>query len=147
VSDAGNPMDEYENYWLFAYKKRGRKRYVDGQASGKWLVFVHKDQVNEAWDKIRKATEDGLLGDKSKCATAKENPNALNSDEKVICVYTNDYLDKEDVFRVLKSLRDIGFMQGIAYKTYIATRTRQYSWNSSGRVSLYYAKPGEIELR
>ena len=90
VSDAGNPMDEYDNYWLFAYKKRGRKRYVDEQASGKWLVFVHKDQVNEAWGKIRKATEDGLLGDKSKCTMAKENPNALNSDEKVICVYTNN---------------------------------------------------------
>lgn len=67
-----------EVYWIYAIRKKGDypKRTT---RSGKWLIFINKKDVDEVWAKIKKATEEGKLGDSSKVATAKPNPlNAAN---------------------------------------------------------------------
>lgn len=54
------------------------------------LIFVDPEKVDEVWAKIKKAEEEGKLGDSAKVATAKPNPLPGKSDAKVICVYTYD---------------------------------------------------------
>lgn len=45
---------------------------------------------------------------------------------RVIVVYTCDWTDKEDVMRVRKRLREIGFTEEIYYKTNDMTRRQIY---------------------
>lgn len=138
------PMDEHKEYWLWAHRRVGT--YPESVRSGKWMLFIPDTEINEAWDIIRTAVEEGKLGDTAKVATAKLNPNAQDRHIKLICVYTYDAGDKEDVVRVLQTLRDLGFSQGLAYKTDEATLAGEYSFNTTGPVSLYYAYKGTVEL-
>jgi hypothetical protein len=105
---------------------------------GKWLLFVNKDEVDDLWEVIRNLTENGMLGGESKVATAKDNPNAADPDKKVICVYTYDYRDKDDVMRIRQVLRAAGIIKKIPYKTDQATLNNQYRNKGSKRISVYY---------
>ena len=132
-----NPSEVTNAYWIYATRQKGA--YPDSnENSGKWLVFVHIHNVDSVWEKIKLATENGLLGDSSKVATAKPNPNAKNNNMKVICVYSYDYTDKDDVMRIREWLRKIGIENKIPYKSDNATRQGQYLVNGSTRISIYY---------
>ena len=65
--------------------------------SGKWLIFTPLSKLDEKWNMIARDTNAGLLGISAKSATAKPNGLAKNSFIKVICVYTYDCTDKENV--------------------------------------------------
>ena len=94
--------------------------------------------MDEVWKKIKEATENGELGQRSKVATTKLNPNARDPTRKVICVYTYDYEDEEDVRRVREKLRGLGFINKIAYKADEDTMAGKYSTTVKGRISKYY---------
>ena len=79
-----------------------------------------------------------MLGEESKVSTAKENPNTNDSNKKVICVYTYDYTDKEDVMKIREALRNIGIKNKIPYKTDNATIKGQYQVRGYKRISVYY---------
>jgi hypothetical protein len=96
------------------------------------------EELDAAWAKIRKATEAGLLGNSSKAATALPNPNAADPTKRVICVYTYDSDDLDDVFRVRQALRHLGFDRPIPYKTDRATLEGRYQVKGYQRISLYY---------
>ena len=131
------PTTELDDYWLFA--QRGSGAYpAHGELGGKWLLFVPVAQIDEVWDKIRVATEHGLLGGSSKVATAKPSPNAKNAAVRVICVYTYDWTDRDDVMRVREQLRELGFRSKISYKADSETIAGNYSGATKGRVSQYY---------
>ena len=88
-----------EYFWLTAERKVGT--YPEHtERGGKWLIFVPLAGIDGAWRIIKTAVENGQLGESAKVATAKDNPNASNPNLKVICVYTYDCDDKEDVFRI-----------------------------------------------
>ena len=106
--------------------------------SGKWLVYAWKHNIDLVWEMIRSATEKGLLGFESKASTAMPSPLAPKENLGVICVYTYDFTDKEDVMRIREALRKIGVKNKIPYKADKATRALQYGFNTKGRVSLYY---------
>jgi hypothetical protein len=132
-----NPSKVTNVYWIYATRLKGE--YPEfGENSGKWLIFANIDAVDFIWEKIKLATENGLLGSSSKVATARPNPNASGSKIKVICVYTYDYSDKEDVMRIRKELRKLGIENKIPYKTDNATRQNQYSVNGNTRISMFY---------
>ena len=133
------PSQTYDTYWLVS----ASSKITDSESSqhsfpdaGKWLLFVDPADIDKVWQKIAEATKANLLGIGSKCSTMRKNPNAV-SKEMVICVYTHDYNDKEDVFRVRQALRGLGFTKKIPYKTDQATRERKYSKNGT-KTSLYY---------
>lgn len=67
------PSEVTDVYWIYAKRERG-KYSKSTRRSGKWLVFVDTKDVDEVWAKIRKATEEGKLGDSAKVATAKPTP-------------------------------------------------------------------------
>ncbi len=124
------------DYWVHATRKEGK--YPKPKNSGKWLLFVPNKSIDEVWAKIKRATEEGLLGERSKCATAIPNPNAKNQDSKVICVYTYDWTDKEDVMKIREQLRQLGITNKIPYKSDEDTLTGKYLITGHTKISKYY---------
>ncbi len=119
------------------------RKYVSEMKTGKWLVFADISELDTTWQKIKKATREGILGIGAKAATAKPNPNATSSNEKVICVYTYNWLDKDDVFRVEKTLRSIGIKQTLYYKADSDTSGGQYKNRGDKNISKYISKGTE----
>ena len=89
------------------------------------------------WKKIKHTTENGKLGSESKVATAKFNPLAGKSRQKVICVYTYDWTDEKDVKRIREELRLCGITWKMPYKTDQDTEIGKYSATHE-RISKYY---------
>lgn len=102
------------------------------------MVFVPASQVDEVWDKIKRATEDGKLGSSAKVSTARPNPNAKDPNAKVICVYTYDWTDEKDAKRVREELRRLGISSKIPYKADNDTFAGKYANRGSTRISKYY---------
>lgn len=69
--------------------------------SGKWMLFPTKGKVDRYWEAIVRGTVDGRLGTTAKVATRPEKP---EDPMQVICVYTKDITDREDIKRVLLEL-------------------------------------------
>ncbi|MGA2139018.1 MAG: putative phosphothreonine lyase domain-containing protein [Verrucomicrobiia bacterium] len=131
------PSTEKCEYWLFAERKLGSyPEHTD--RGGKWLIFVPSDAVDEVWQKIKRAVEEGKLGNTAKVSTAKPNPNSADSSRHVICVYTCDASDEADVRQIRLSLRDLGITSKIPYKTDDATLQGKYRKSGDKRISLYY---------
>jgi hypothetical protein len=122
------------------------KVYLSERKSGKWLVFVDISELDETWQIIKKATKEGILGIGAKASTAKKNENASSHNEKVICVYTYNWLDKEDVFRVEKMLRSIGINQTLFYKADSDTEKGKYKNQGDKNISKYISQ-GTIKLK
>jgi hypothetical protein len=131
------PSEVTTAYWIYAMRKEG-KYIKTTQRSGKWLIFVDPKNVDEVWAKIKEATEGGKLGDSAKVATAKPNPQSGKSEAKVICVYTYDWTDKEDVRRVREELRNLGITNKIPYKADEDTLSGKYRIKGHTRISKYY---------
>jgi len=118
------------------------------ERSGKWTIYPHVREVDEVWITIRNAVVGGLLGSSAKVATMMPNPHEVHPDEKAICIYTYDAEDREDVLRILTSLReDLGILHKAFYKEDRVTRAGHYSFNTQGPVSTYWADYGELVLR
>jgi hypothetical protein len=124
-------------YWIVARRKRGE--YPERTTrSGKWLVFVSAAKVDSVWKKIKQAVENGLLGDRAKVSTAKPNPNSRDPNRRVICVFTYNYEDIEDVRRIRQQLRHLGITEKIAYKADEDTRAGKYRIKSHGRIAKFF---------
>lgn len=131
------PSVETGDYWIAA------SSLVDNQSQptsrcGKWLVFVHRSNVDELWDKVGLATMKGELGFAAKVSTTRPNPNASKADTHVICVYTYDVDDVDDVRRVRQRLRDLGIVAKIPYKTDDATYAGKYAVRGDKRISSFF---------
>lgn len=131
------PSQVMDLYWLHAKRKQGT--YPEhSENGGKWLIFVPLQQIDEVWEKIRLATEQGLLGSSAKVSTARPNPNATNSDTKVICVYTYDWTDEHNVKTIREALRQLGITSKIPYKADQETYSGMYANRGNKRISKYY---------
>lgn len=131
------PSEVTDAYWIYAERKDGSYPETTDR-SGKWLLFVPIEKVDQVWSAIKTATETGKLGDSSKVATMRPNPNASDPRKKVICVYTYDSDDETDVRRVRQALRELGFTERLAYKTDAATDEGRYRNKGDRRISKYY---------
>ncbi|GAQ46598.1 hypothetical protein AtubIFM55763_001928 [Aspergillus tubingensis] len=76
--------------------------------SGKWLLFVSAEKVDEVWGVVAEATAKGELGFGAKVATAAAADVAGgergSNKTRLICIYTKDYEDRADVERVLRKM-------------------------------------------
>ena len=103
--------------------------------SGKWLVFISSDEVDELWKQIVKSTLAGTLGTRAKVSP--RNWNKLGS-KHLICIYNDDFRSMEDVSRVRDELRRLGVKDRISYKPDIYTYCAIYKGNKWGiPASLY----------
>jgi len=124
-------------YWI--YSSNNLDNYPDTtERSGKWLIFEHISTIDDLWIKIQKALKEGKLGKIAKVSTEKPNPNAVKPDIKVICVYTYDSDDEQDVMRIRKELRSLGITKKISYKTDRATLQGKYQKYGHQKISKYY---------
>jgi len=134
-SDA-KPSEVTDVYWIYAVRKRGKYPKATSR-SGKWLIFVDPENVDEVWAKIKKAVEEGKLGDSAKVLTAKS-PLVGKSKAHVICVYTYDWTDENDVKRIREELRKLGITNKISYKADEDTLKGKYRITGHRRISKYY---------
>ena len=130
-----NPSEIIDEPWIYAKRLEGEYPKPNTN-SGKWLVFVHIDEVDELWTKIKQATESGKLGQASKVATAMRKGD-YDENKKVICVYTYDWTDEIDAFQVRQALRELGVTSPCSYKSDEDTRQGKYS-ATGHRVSKYW---------
>ena len=132
------PTETFDQYWIFSSNVvfNSKTTELTLPYAGKWLLFLPPDKVDVVWKKIDEATQQGLLGVSAKCSTMRLSQN-YGHKKMVICVYTKDYKDKKDVFRVRQMLRKMGFDYKIPYKTNQATREGKYAVDGQ-KTSLYY---------
>lgn len=106
---------------------------------GKWMLFPSVKDVTRVWRLVAEATSQGKLGPTSKVAT--HDP-AQSKDERVICVYTYDFSDEQDVRRVLNELVSLGLVtKPIYFKCDAYTYLGLNSQNEYKiRASLYSSK-------
>ncbi len=129
-SDNASPSTYYDDVWLWARAPRGKIPKERGiPKSGKWMVWISKANVDEIWQRIKKSVEKGELGIAAKVATAKQSQSV-----HLICIYTYDHTDENDVMRVRGKLRELGFTSKMPYKTDEATLQGKYGKG----VSKYY---------
>jgi len=89
---------------------------------GKWLIFRPPELIDELWDEIAKLTVAGELGVSAKVSTAR-----TAGKSHVICVYTADYFDFEDVTGTRQRLRELGVNEQLYYKPDMYTYLGIYS--------------------
>lgn len=127
--------------WLWANDPRGQPE-SERLWSGKWLWFPPMRLLDTAWDTVREATQNSLLGYCSKAATLINSRPGSDDSRRPICVYTHDWRDIEDVRRVLTALRGLGIVDVLVYKTDADTKRGRY-----GRAaSTYMASPGRRDV-
>ena len=132
------PSKDTDNYWISCTHEEIRRKSPPTKRCGKWLLFIPLSEIDAAWTKVESDIKLGNLSFSAKVSTAKRNPNAVDPDTKVICVYTPDSFDVQDVMRVRSRLRALGFTRKIPYKTDIATHQGRYQVNGNQRISSYY---------
>ena len=103
------------------------------------MLFPRVDEVNEAWRTVCEGVDADRLGTAAKVSTS-----GLEGDAaRLICVYTKDFTDVEDVRRVLLGLVEMGLVRadmprGIMYKCDAYTYLDIYGKNEFGlRASIY----------
>ncbi|KAL8915430.1 MAG: hypothetical protein Q9172_006865 [Xanthocarpia lactea] len=118
--------------------------------SGKWMLFPYPEDVNRYWAVVAAATVNRELGTAAKVA-----PDEGKGDRvpRLICVYTKDFSDIEDVKRVLERLIELGLAKkkgvgeerGIYYKADAFTELGINSGNEWGLKASLYASRDLLE--
>lgn len=125
------------DYWTYAYIRHGA--YPEHTPrGGKWLIFVSVRNLDHVWSKIKRAVEEGKLGGIAKTVQSGGNSGRSKSAATVICVYTYDWMDVQDVKRIRAELRKIGITRKLSYKTDEDTERGIYRATTSEKVSKYY---------
>lgn len=111
-----------------------------GVTHGKWMLFPTVDRVDELWGVVVRAMDKGELGDAAKVAT-----DGGSGESRLICVYTHDFGDVEDVKRVVSKLVDIGLVgkgpRSVYYKSDAFTHLEINSKNEYGlKASMYSSR-------
>ncbi len=134
-----NPSQVTDEYWVFAERTQGTYP-PHSKNGGKWLISIPIGRIDQAWSKIKLATEAGRLGEMSKVATAKDNFNATNSGTKVICVYTYDWTDEVDVMRIRQELRQLGITRKIPPNSQTSRNIPETSPNIHLQLQIFFTR-------
>lgn len=111
------PSQINDRYWLLHYDESYVFKKPSGdRQSGKWLVFDTPEKIDMLWKTIIVGLDNGVLGPAAKVSTSKTKRGFENQENRVICVYTEDYNDVKDVWRVESQLRNLGVASKITYK-------------------------------
>ncbi|KAJ5111272.1 Isopenicillin N synthase [Penicillium argentinense] len=84
-----------------------------GVTYGKWMLFPNVRNVDSIWKTVVTALDKGKLGNEAKVAT-----DDGSGQTRLICIYTKNFGDKEDVKRVLKMMVEVGLVQEEAKPIY-----------------------------
>jgi len=129
----GNPS-EISHAAFIGATYRGDSRMPEGKNIGKWLFFVAEKYIDGTWANVKRAVESGNLWRHAKVSTAWRSKGS----QYVLCVYTYDCDDRDDVMRIREYLREMGFKRAVSYKSDEQTAAGIYSDNKDG-IALYRA--------
>jgi hypothetical protein len=115
------PSEDLSCNWHYK-KSPSYNGLASTDAAGKWCIFVSPAEVDEEWRKIRDAIENDQL----MCAKVSTALRSMSRDGHVICVYTRDWADIQDLMRARAVLQSLGFVTELGYKRDIDTRNRIY---------------------
>lgn len=129
------PSRETTKPWLWAAAPKTPLTEDNHPFSGKWIWFTPLSLLDASWTTIHAATQHGLLGYRSKAGTLINTRPKSDDTRRPICVYTRDWRDLDDVQRVLTSLRALGIVDVLLYKTDSDTLNRRYGTGASTYVA------------
>ena len=69
---------------------------------------------------------DAIENNQLMCAKASTALRSMGRDGHIICVYTLDWADRQDLMRAREVLQSLGFVKELGYKRDIDTRNRIY---------------------
>ncbi|KAL9952493.1 hypothetical protein ACROYT_G039759 [Oculina patagonica] len=105
--------------------------------SGKWCIYSTSARIDAIWTSVAKAVVSGTLGFAAKVST--RDPEKKTH---VICVYTEDFTNEEQVRAVEKGLREVGITTAMSYKPDVYTTLGIYRKNPWGlREKIYTSQP------
>lgn len=107
------PSKTSDEDWLFA-EAPGDPIEMDSDISGKWLVFVPFNKVDEAWKRVAGAVRQGQLAPFAKVSTFKSNYDGTRP--YVMCIYAPDHRDRSTVMLIRERLRSMGFERKLYFK-------------------------------
>ena len=131
--EEGNPSEVTHAVFIVA-NYRGDIPQPEAIRVGKWLFFVAEKYIDDTWRNVKKAVEDGKLWKQAKVSTAWRSKGGVY----VVCVYTYDCNDENDVMKIRAHLREMGFKRAASYKSDEQTIAGIYSDLSAG-FALYKA--------
>ncbi|WP_051377463.1 putative phosphothreonine lyase domain-containing protein [Paraburkholderia dilworthii] len=120
------PSEDLSCNWHYK-KSPSYSDFASTDLSGEWCIFVSPTDMDDAWSKISSAIEAEQLIF-AKVSTALR---SMGRDGHVICVYTRDWADRQDLMRARKVLQSLGFVKELGYKRDIDTRNRIYGSGES----------------
>jgi hypothetical protein len=145
---------QHDGTWDWALAERQRRTTP---RTGKWMLWPQGEESIEVWRVICELTRAHALGIQAKISCVR---NRELSGERLICVYTYDSDDREDLQRVVDQLREsIDPQYRLIYKEDSMTRAGFYSaahLPASGKktreyvdrpVSKWYVRPRERTIR
>ncbi len=124
---------------------------LDPMSVGKWLIYISCAHVAYCWSRVREATEAGTLGVSAKISTdwgkAHDLVGMISEGlggwrDHVVCIYTADWRDREDVARVGTRLAEIDAVrtQTLLYKPDAFTYGGTWAGSNPGQVAIYSMK-------
>lgn len=118
-----------------------------GIKSGKWMLFPSAENIDSIWSLVANAVAEGELGHAAKVGT---DDGSGDRGARLICVYTEDFEDHDDVKRVLEKMVTLGLVKskgligqerGIYYKADAFTHLDIMSGNQWGlKPTMYSSK-------
>jgi hypothetical protein len=90
---------------------------------GKWIIKVDKREADEVWETLERDIGSGTLPYRAKISTARRNPDLrdVRTDERQICIYTPNFLWRENVREVRRLLTESGFRSRLYYRPDVFT--------------------------
>lgn len=110
------PSDDYSRYW-HSKASPNCTRFVSSDTTGKWCIFASPTEVDAAWEQVKGALELNQL----LCAKVSTALGSMGRDTHVICVYTQDWSNLQDLMQARNVLRSLGFTEELSYKRDIDT--------------------------
>lgn len=102
------------------------------------ILFFSRSKIDATWTAIAKAVVSGTSGT---AANMFESDSGEQESYYVICVYTEDFTNKEEVWAAEQSLRKLGITEILRYKPDIYTTLGIYSGNEWGiRPTIYQSR-------
>lgn len=134
----------YDSRWMWAVPSIRPKDLSTEERNGKWMLWPTGEEAVAVWRTICKLTKQGKLGVQAKidCCKGRE-----LAGERLICVYTEDSDDLEDLQRVVDQLREsLDPRHRLIYKEDRMTSAGGYKSTTDRPVSKWYVRPHETEI-
>ena len=97
--------------------------FTSTNSTGKWCIFRDADNVDALWEKVQRGVRQGQFAAALVSSAAQA---ASREGRHVICAFTWNWADREDVMRAWQALRDMGVTEELGYKRDIETMKNVY---------------------